>query len=259
METGTQVSPHDPSPSVRKALLVLSCIVFAIGNSGTPLVMRLYFIHGGNRVWLSRCLQSAGWPFILVILIVALYCRRAPTGDSSAKLFNMKPRLILASIVLGILVGAGNYLYAYGISKLPVSTSVLVVASQLAFTAGFAFLLVKQKFSPFSINAVVLLTIGSGVLPLHTSSDRPEGESKSEYLTGFIMTLAASALWGFILPLIELTYQNANQIIDFPLVMEIQFYTNLFATLFGTVGMLINNDFKVFLSFNNLVSSSNIS
>ncbi|KAK1367048.1 putative purine permease [Heracleum sosnowskyi] len=236
---------HDQSPSVRKALLIVSCIVLAIGNCGTPLMTRFYFIHGGNRIWLSSCLLSAGWPFILVVMIITLYYRRATMGDSTAKLFNVKPRLIFASIVVGILTGVGNYLYAYGISKLPVSTSVLVVASQLAFTAGFAFLLVKQKFSPFSINAVVLLTIGSGVLALHTSSDRPDGESKREYILGLVMTLGASALWGFILPLIELTYQKAKQVIDFPLVMEIQLYINLFATLFSTVGMFINNDFKV--------------
>ncbi|KAK1367049.1 putative purine permease [Heracleum sosnowskyi] len=240
METG---SP-DQSPSVRKAVLILSFIAFVIGNCGLPLLTRLYFIHGGNRIWLTSCLLSAGWPFILVVMIVTLYYRRTTMGDSTAKLFNMKPRLIFASIFVGILTGAGNYLYAYGISKLPVSTSVLVIASQLAFTSGFAFLLVKQKFSPFSINAVVLLTIGSGVLALHTNSDRPDGESKREYLMGFVMTLGASALWGFILPLIELTYQKAKQVIDFPLVMEIQLYINLFATLFGTVGMLINNDFK---------------
>ncbi|KAL8096371.1 purine permease 1-like [Apium graveolens] len=245
METGTQVSPRDQSPSLRKALLVLSCIVFAIGNTGIPLITRLYFIHGGSRLWLSSFLLGAGWPFILVVLILTLYYRRATTGDTTAKLFNIKPRLILASIVLGILTGVGNYLYVYGISKLPVSTSVLVVASQLAFTSGFAFLLVKQKFNPFSINAVVLLTIGSGVLALHTNSDRPEGVSKREYALGFVMTLAASALWGFILPLIEFSYQKAKQVIDFPLVMEIQLYINLFATLFSTVGMFINNDFKV--------------
>lgn len=147
METGTQVSPHDRSPSVRKALLMLSCTVLAIGNSGLPLITRLYFIHGGNRLWLSSFLLSAGWPFILVILIVTLYYRRATTGDSTAKLFNMRPRLILASIVLGILTGVGNYLYAYGISKLPVSTSVLLVATQLAFTAGTHFLIHYTLFN----------------------------------------------------------------------------------------------------------------
>ncbi|KAL1814064.1 hypothetical protein ACET3Z_024129 [Daucus carota] len=244
MESDSQVSPLESS-SAKKVLLILSCLVLFIGTCGLPLITRLYFIHGGNRVWLSSCLLSAGWPFILVIMIADLYHRRVIRGDSSAKLFNMKPRLVLFSAVLGALTGAGNYLYAYGISKLPVSTSVLVIASQLAFTSGFAYVLVKQKFSPFSVNAIVLLTIGSSVLALHTNSDRPEGESNKEYVLGFIMTLAASAVWGFILPLTEYTYQKAKQIIDFPLVMEIQLYINFFATLFGIVGMLINNDFKV--------------
>ena len=103
----------------------------------------------------------------------------------------------------------------------------------------------KQKFSSYSVNAVVLLTIGSGVLALHTSSDRPDGESKREYVLGFVMTLGAAALYGFILPLIEFTYQKAKQVIDYQLVMEIQMVMCLFATLFCTVGMLINNDFQV--------------
>lgn len=126
------------SPYMRKTLLIISCIVLAIGNCGGPLIMRLYFIYGGERIWLSSWLLTAGWPFILVVLIPTFYHRRATMGDTTAKLFNMKPRLILASAVIGILTGADNYLYAYGVAKLPVSTSSLLIASQLAFTAGFA-------------------------------------------------------------------------------------------------------------------------
>ncbi|KAK1367044.1 putative purine permease [Heracleum sosnowskyi] len=232
------------SPSMRKTLLVVNCILLSIGNCGCPLIMRLYFIHGGKRIWLTSWLLTAGWPFILIVLIVTFYYRRATTDNSASKLFNIKPRLIIASTVLGILTGVANYLYAYGVARLPVSTAALVIASQLGFTAGFAYLLVKQKFSSFSVNAVVLLTIGSGVLALHTNSDRPEGESKGEYVLGFIMTLGAAALFGFILPLMELTYQKAKQVIDYPLVMEIQMVLCLSATLLCTVGMLINKDFN---------------
>ncbi|KAL8096370.1 hypothetical protein AgCh_037359 [Apium graveolens] len=207
-------------------------------------MMRLYFINGGKRIWLSSWLLTAGWPFILIVLIVTFYYCRATTGNFTAKVFNMKPRLIIASTVLGILTGADNYLYAYGVARLPVSTAALVIASQLVFTAGFAYLLVKQKFNSFSVNAVVLLSIGSGVLALHTNSDKPEGESKGEYVLGFIMTLGAAALFGFILPLMEMTYQKAKQVIDYPLVMEIQMVLCFSATLLCTVGMLINNDFN---------------
>ncbi|KAG8493994.1 hypothetical protein CXB51_011431 [Gossypium anomalum] len=144
---------------------------------------------------------------------------RSRTADptSENKLFYMERPLFLAAIVLGIITGLDNYFYSYGLSRLPVSTSSLIIASQLAFTAGFAFLLVKQKFTAYSINAVFLLTIGAGVLALHSSSDRPANEPNREYITGFVMTLAASALYGFILPLVELTYRKAKQEISYAL------------------------------------------
>lgn len=123
------------SPSMKKTLLIVNCILLSIGNC-CPLMMRLYFIHGGKRIWLSSWLLTAGWPFILIVLIGTFYYRRATTGNLTAKLFNMKPRLIIASTVLGILTGVDNYLYAYGVARLPVSTAALVIASQLAFTAG---------------------------------------------------------------------------------------------------------------------------
>nr|GMD68357.1 purine permease 3-like [Ipomoea batatas] len=83
-----------------------------------------------------------------------------------------------------------NYVYTYGVAKLPVSTSSLIVASQLAFTADAAFVLLKQRFT---VNAVVLLTIGAEVLVVGSSGDRPVGESKKEYVAEFLMALAAAS------------------------------------------------------------------
>ena len=231
------------NPAMNKVLLILSCILLFIGGGG-PLIMRLYFIHGGKRVWFSSWLQTGGWPIILFPLIITYFNRRAKQGTST-KLFFMKPPLFIASAVIGILTGFVDYLYAYGVARLPVSTSSLIIASQLAFTAAFAFLLVKQKFTSYSINAVVLLTIGAGVLALHTSNDRPSGETNKEYFSGFFMTLGASALYGFVLPLVELTYKKAKQAITYSLVMEIQMVISLFATILCSIGMLINNDFQV--------------
>ncbi|KAK1554194.1 hypothetical protein Q3G72_009126 [Acer saccharum] len=244
METQTQ-----SNAAMKRALLLLNILLLSIGNCGSPLVMRLYFLHGGKRVWLSSWLQTAAWPVIIIPITIAyLHRRRSSTAQPSSsptKFFLMKPPLFIASAVVGILTGFDNYLYAYGVSRLPVSTSSLVIASQLAFTAGFAFLLVKQKFTSFSVNAVFLLTIGASVLALHTSNDRPNGESNKEYVLGFLMTLAAAALYGLILPLVELTYKKGKQEISYALVMEYQVVMCLFATLICTVGMLVNNDFKV--------------
>ncbi|PPS11614.1 hypothetical protein GOBAR_AA09038 [Gossypium barbadense] len=206
--------PKHDGTTMRKALLVINCIILSIGNYGGPLIMRLYFIHGGNRIWFSSWLETSGCPIILLPIACA-YMHRSRTADptSENKLFYLERPLFLAAI--------------------------------LAFTAGFAFLLVKQKFTAYSINAVFLLTIGAGVLALHSSSDRPANEPNREYITGFVMILAASALYGFILPLVELTYKKAKQEISYSLVMEIQLVMCLVATAFCTVGMLINNDFKL--------------
>ncbi|OMP01321.1 Drug/metabolite transporter [Corchorus olitorius] len=223
--------PEPNSPTMKKALLLINCFVLAIGNCGGPLMMRLYFLHGGKRVWFSSWLETGAWPVIL-FPIACVYVHRRKT-QPGAKLFLMKPPLFVASAVIGVITGFDDYLYAYGVARLPVSTSSLIIASQLAFTAGFAFLLVKQKFTSYSINAVFLLTIGAGVLALHTSSDRPDNESSKEYVLGFLMTVAAAVLYGFILPLVELMYKKARQELSYALVMEIQMVISREAREFG--------------------------
>ncbi|KAE8704435.1 Purine permease 1 [Hibiscus syriacus] len=237
--------PESKPTTMRKALLIINCIILSIGNCAGPLMMRLYFIHGGKRVWFSSWLQTGAFPIILLPIACAYFYRSRTQPDSQSKIFFMEPYLFLASAVIGILTGFDDYLYAYGLARVPVSTSSLVIASQLAFTAGFAFVLVKQKFNSYSINAVFLLTIGAGVLALHTSGDRPANESNREYVLGFLMTIGASALYGFILPLVELTYKKAKQEISYALVMEVQMVMCLFATGVCTIGMLLNDDFKV--------------
>lgn len=231
----------------KKALLVLNCLLLSLGNCGGPLIMRLYFINGGKRVWLSSWLETSGWPIMLIPITVSFFRRRRETPETTTRFFQMKPSLFLPAAFIGLLTGMDDYIYAYGVARLPVSTSALLIASQLAFTAAFAFVLVRQKFTSYSVNAVVLLSIGGAVLALHTSGDRPEGESKKEYILGFLMTLGAAALYGFILPLMELTYKKAKQTITYSLVLEIQMVMSLFATLFCTVGMLINKDFQVII------------
>ncbi|KAL4272088.1 hypothetical protein GQ457_13G009630 [Hibiscus cannabinus] len=227
-----------------KALLLINCFVLSIGHCGGPLIMRLYFIHGGKRVWFSSWLETGGWPIILLPIACAYFHRSRTQPSSENKLFFMKPRLFIAAALIGTLTGLDDYIYAYGVARLPVSTVALIIASQLVFTAVFAFVLVKQRFTSYSINAVFLLTIGAGVLALNTSSDRPEKESKSEYISGFVTTVGAAALYGFILPLVELSYKKAKQEMSYALVMEIQMVMCLFATGFSTVGMVVNNDFK---------------
>ncbi|TKY56298.1 Purine permease 1 [Spatholobus suberectus] len=234
--------------SMKRVLLLVNSILLAIGTSGGALAMRLYFIHGGNRIWLSSFLETAAFPVILVPLSISHihhYCHPHHRHLAKPNLFSMKPPLFLASAVVGILTGLDDYLYACGVARLPVSTFSLIQASHLAFTALFAFLLVRHRFTAYSVNAVVLLTVAAVVLALHSGGDRPAGESTRQYVIGFVMILAAAALYGFVLPLMELVYRKSKQRITYSLVMEIQLVMCFFATLFCTAGMMINNDFKV--------------
>lgn len=89
------------------------------------------------------------------------------------------------------------------------------------------------------------MTFGSVVLGLHMNGDRPSGVSDGKYLLGFLMTLGAAALHGFIMPALEYTHLKAGMPITFDLVMQIQFLISMFATLFCTIPMVINKDFQV--------------
>ncbi|KAJ6811711.1 purine permease 1-like isoform X1 [Iris pallida] len=230
------------SSGVRRVLIVANCLLLVLGTSGGPLISRLYFLHGGHRQWLSCFLETAGFPIILLPLSLSFLHRRR--HDPLARPVLITPHVFLACAALGVMTGLDDFLYAYGLSFLPVSTSALLISTQLAFTALFAFLVVKQRFTPFSLNSVALLCVGAVILGLHASSDRPAGTSKAQYFTGFFLTLGAAALYGLVLPLVELTYLRARQAITYTLVMEMQFVMGLFATAFCAVGMIVNKDFQ---------------
>ncbi|XP_029124315.1 purine permease 1 isoform X1 [Elaeis guineensis] len=236
--TKNQISKH-----LRWFLMALNFTIMVIGTAVGPLLLRLYFLKGGTRKWLSSWLQTGGWPLLFIPLAISYAHRCRCGGGRPIKLYLMTPPLFLACTVLGLLVGLDDFLYAYGLSYLPVSTSSILISSQLGFTALFAFFMVKQKFTSFSVNAVVLLSIGAVILGLHASGDRPKGESNTQYYLGFFMTLAAAVLYGFILPLVELTYAKAKQVVSYTLVIEMQLAMGFFATVFCTVGMLVNGDF----------------
>ncbi|KAL3631882.1 hypothetical protein CASFOL_024866 [Castilleja foliolosa] len=223
--------------------LCLNAFILAVGNCGGPLLTRLYFIHGGKRIWFSSWLQTAAWPIILIPLLISYIRRRRKSA--SATLFLMKPQFLAAAAGIGTLTGISNYLYSAGFARLPVSTSSLILASQLAFMSVFAFFLVKQKFTAFKVNAVVLLTLGSVILGCNMSNDRPEGESNKDYAVGFVMMIGTAVVFSLALPLMELTYKKLGKMaLTYTMVLEMELMVSFVATAFCTVGMVINNDFQ---------------
>ncbi|KAK8931337.1 Purine permease 3 [Platanthera zijinensis] len=234
-------TPEKMSRSMKHLLTLINVLLLCIGNSGGPIVTRVYFLHGGQREWLSAWLETAGWPLLFLPLSFSFLFRRRSDPSAAASLITK--RLFISSAAIGLLTGLDDYLYAYGLHFLPVSTSSVLIATQLAFTALFAYFIVRQRFTPCSINAVALLTVGAAVLAMHARGDRPAGVSSGGYWKGFVLTLGAAALYGLVLPLVELTYAKAGKTVTYTLVMEMQLVIGFFATALCTVGMIINNDF----------------
>ncbi|KAF2583434.1 hypothetical protein F2Q68_00005711 [Brassica cretica] len=203
---------------MKNGLLIIVCIFLALGTCGGPLLTRLYYTKGGSRIWFMSFLATAGCPIILIPLYVSFLRLSNRSHNNSettekAKVFVMETPLFIA------------------------------YPSLSALNAIFSFLMVKQKFTPFSINAVVLLTVGTGILALHTDGDRPAGVSK-EYVVGFMLTLIAAVLYAFLMPLVELTYKKVRQEITFTLVLEMQMVMCVASTCFCLVGMVVKGDFK---------------
>ncbi|KAL3592279.1 hypothetical protein D5086_010919 [Populus alba] len=142
---------------MKKALLILNCLILSIGNCGGPLIMRLYFIHGGKRIWLSAWLETGGWPIILIPLAFSYFHRRAT--DPTTKLFYMKPPLFIAAAIIGVITGLDDYLYAYGVARLPVSTSSLIIATQKS-RQEMNYTLVMEIQMIMCLLATVFCTVG---------------------------------------------------------------------------------------------------
>lgn len=219
------------------ALMITSILALTLGLSSASLLGRFYFVHGGSRRWLYTWIQSAGWPVLLVPLCFCYWKRSiSPTP--------LTPKLCLIYVVLGCLTAFDNLLYSLGLSYLPVSTNSLVCSSQLAFNAVFAYLLVGQRISPYVMNSIVVISTGTVILGVSANSDKPVGTSEKEYIMGIIVTIAASAIFALLLPLIELTYRKVVGRASFVVVMEVQIGISAVAAASSMVGMWANGDFK---------------
>ena len=88
-------------------LLLINMSCTAVGYIGGPLLLRMYFLHGGSRKWLSSWLQTAGFP-VLLIPLTYLYFRDLRKFKSSSKFF-ANPLLLACSAFIGVLTGLEQF------------------------------------------------------------------------------------------------------------------------------------------------------
>uniref|UniRef100_A0A6M2EEN7 Probable purine permease n=1 Tax=Populus davidiana TaxID=266767 RepID=A0A6M2EEN7_9ROSI len=214
------------------------------GQSAAMLLGRLYFVKGGNSKWMATLVQLAGFPVLIPFYLISTTSKPS-TNDSQIKSSPSVTTLALIYVSIGLLVAAGCYLYTIGLQYLPVSTYTLICASQLAFNSVFSFLLNAQKFTPFIINSLVLLTISSILLVFNNeSSDGTSGVSKAKYAIGFICTVAASAGYGLVLSLTQLCFNKVIKRQTFKAVLDMIIYQQIVATSVIVVGLFASGDWK---------------
>ncbi|RLM78800.1 putative purine permease 11 [Panicum miliaceum] len=236
----------DPQSSPAKhwhwwLMVVLNIFFLIAGQTASTLLGRFYYNQGGNSKWMSTFVQTAGFP----VLFIALYLFRSkPTQTATASPETSGTKVALIYIALGLIIAADDLMYSYGLLYLPVSTYSLICASQLAFNAVFSYFLNAQKFTALIFNSVVLLTFSAALLGVDEDSQGTNGLSHGKYILGFVLTLGASATYSLILSLMQVTFEKVIKRETFSVVLNMQIYTALVATIASLIGLFASGEWK---------------
>ncbi|KAM7264249.1 hypothetical protein ACFE04_001932 [Oxalis oulophora] len=219
-------------------ILIINYLCLFIGSVSSSLLSKYYFIHKGSSRWVSTWVQSAGFPLLLIPIYFPFYIlkctqRKPFTGFS--------PKIIIISVFVGFMLGLNNLLFSWGNSYLPVSTSSILLSSQLVFTLILSVIIVKQKITFQNLNCVILLTLSSVLLAVSSSHDRPSDLTKSKYFIGFFSTIGAGLLFALYLPVMESIYRK---VYCYEMAMEMQLIMEIAATALAVVGMAADGGFK---------------
>nr|GMD04352.1 probable purine permease 11 isoform X1 [Ipomoea batatas] len=217
-------------------LLTLSGLEAAI------LLSRIYYDQGGNSKWLMASTQSAGFPFLIPFLFISSSPKIHPNSPS-----NPPPSfliLALVSTVLGLLLAATDIFYSLALDYLPASTYSILNSSQLAFTALFSFLLNAQSFTPYIINAVILLTFSPMLLIFSQETTSSEVASKDDYMLGVLFTIAASACPALLFSLTQLVFEKIIKRETLKDTVILTVSQSFVATVVTLVGLFASGEWK---------------
>ncbi|KAK3158774.1 hypothetical protein QOZ80_2AG0141430 [Eleusine coracana subsp. coracana] len=242
--TARSAPQNSPTKHWHWWLMVALNIFFLIaGQTASTLLGRFYYNQGGNSKWMSTFVQTAGFP----VLFVALYLFQFKSPSSPTTISGPETpttKIILIYVALGLIIAADDLMYSYGLLYLPVSTYSLICASQLAFNAIFSYFLNAQKFTPLIFNSVLLLTFSAALLGVDEDTQGTNGLSHGKYILGFVLTLGASATYSLILSLMQVTFEKVIKRETFSVVLNMQIYTALVATLASLIGLFASGEWK---------------
>lgn len=220
--------------------MALNISFLIVGQTSAVLLGRFYYADGGSSMFMATLVQTVGFPVLCIPLILL----PSPTKPSSPSDPLPKKYTILIYISLGVLLAGDNLLYSVGLLYLSASTYSLICATQLAFNAVFSFFFNSQKFTPLILNSVVILSFSAALLAANDDSDTPAGVSRLEYAIGFLCSVGGSAVYALLLSLMQLTFQKVLKAETFHVVMEMQIYTSLVASVVSIGGLFASGQWN---------------
>ncbi|CAA7042809.1 unnamed protein product [Microthlaspi erraticum] len=244
-KSSTEQRSHNYSWRLRVSLYVT---IILAGETVATLLGRLYYDKGGNSTWLETLVQLLGFP----LTIPCYYFIKPEPSKPKSTTKKTSPSFLTLSLVyigLGLLSAGHSVLYSFGLLYLPVSTFSLISASQLAFNAVFAYFLNSQKFTPFILNSLVLLTTSSTLLvtqPDHESSTS-KSSAKYNYVIGYICAIGSSAGHSLLLSLTDYAFEKILKKHTFKAILDMVTYQSLVATCAVLVGLFGSGGWKVLL------------
>ncbi|KAL1321935.1 hypothetical protein AAHE18_14G161600 [Arachis hypogaea] len=221
----------------KRYMLVLSYFLLVVGSVSSTKLSKYYFTHKSASEWLSTWLLCLGFPLLLIPIFLPNSILKSTIRKSFTD-FNRK--IITLLIFLGIILEINNVIFSYAALYLPVSTSSLLLSSQLGFNLVLSVIMGKKKITFWNLTTVIFITLSYILLALNSSRERPKNLTEREYFIGFFCTISGCLLYALYLAVVE----NINKKVDcYEMVMEMQMVMEVTATALDTVGMVFLDGF----------------
>ena len=175
---------HSSSSRRYMPVLIINFLSLFVGSISSSLLSKYCFIHRGSSRWVSTWVQSAGSPLLIIPIYLPYFLKFTKRRPFSS--FNR--RITILSIFVGFTLGSDNLLFSWGNSYLSVSTSTLLLYSQIAFNLVFSVITVKQKITFLNPNSMILLILREILLAFDPSHEKSHGLTKANYFIGYFCT-----------------------------------------------------------------------